>query len=99
MENQVNNFLDVVKKEIGGIEDHLRSDYFRFMGSQLLESDNISIRNTMTQLTSVNGMDMFEKVQQFFTYVKTLRINGSYECEHCGETNTYELVGIGNFFG
>tara|TARA_Y100000768_G_scaffold103261_1_gene75478 strand:- start:123 stop:3845 length:3723 start_codon:yes stop_codon:yes gene_type:complete len=63
MENQINNFLDTVKKEIGGVEDHLRSDYFRFTGSELLESDNISIRNTMTQLTSVNGLDMFEKVE------------------------------------
>ena len=45
------------------------------------------------------SLDMFEKIQAFFVNVKTLRINGSYDCEKCNENNSYELVGIGNFFG
>ena len=43
-------------------------------------------------------MEMFEKVNKFFSNVTKLRINGTYDCEKCSETNSYELDGIANFF-
>ena len=80
--------FEVVAKCINSIID----------GDEIHTRDDFTDKELMSFLDSMS-MEMFEKVQQFFTHVKTLRINGSYECEHCGETNTYELVGIGNFFG
>jgi len=72
--------------------------------NSIIDGDEIHTRDDFTQQELMSfldsmSMDMFEKVQAFFTNVKTLRINGSYDCEKCGESNSYELVGIGNFFG
>ena len=80
--------FEVVAKCINSIID----------GDEIHTRDDFSEKELMSFLDSMS-MDMFEKVQAFFTNVKTLRINGSYDCEKCGESNSYELVGIGNFFG
>ena len=80
--------FEVVAKCINSIID----------GDEIHTRDDFTQKELMSFLDSMS-MDMFEKVQAFFTNVKTLRINGSYDCEKCGENNSYELVGIGNFFG
>jgi len=70
----------------------------------IIDGDEIHTRDDFTEKELMNfldsmSLDMFEKIQAFFVNVKTLRINGSYDCEKCNENNSYELVGIGNFFG
>ena len=67
-------------------------------GDEIHTRDDFSEKELMSFLDSMS-MDMFEKVQDFFTNVKTLKIMGSYECVKCSESNSYELIGIGNFFG
>ena len=72
--------------------------------NSVIDGDEIHTRDDFTQKELMDfldtlSLDMFEKVQAFFVNVKTLRINGSYDCVKCSEANPYELVGIGNFFG
>ena len=72
--------------------------------NSIIDGDEIHTRDDFTEKELMNfldsmSLDMFEKIQAFFVNVKTLRINGSYDCEKCNENNSYELVGIGNFFG
>jgi len=80
--------FEVVSKCINSIID----------GDEIHTRDDFSEKELMSFLDSMS-MDMFEKVQDFFTNVKTLKIMGSYECVKCSENNSYELIGIGNFFG
>ncbi len=67
-------------------------------GDEIHTRDDFTDKELMSFLDSMS-MDMFDKVQQFFTNVKTLKISGTYDCEKCNETSSYELVGVGNFFG
>jgi len=67
-------------------------------GDEVHTRDDFTSKELMSFLDSMS-MDMFEKLQLFFVNVKKLKINGSYDCEKCQESNSYELVGIGNFFG
>ena len=80
--------FEVVSKCINSIID----------GDEIHTRDDFSEKELMDFLDSMS-MDMFEKVQAFFINVQKLKINGSYDCEACGKNNSYELVGIGNFFG
>ena len=80
--------FEVVSKCINSIID----------GDEIHTRDDFSDKELMSFLDSMS-LDMFEKIQAFFVNVKTLRSNGSYDCEKCKENNSYELVGIGNFFG
>ena len=80
--------FEVVSKCINSIID----------GDEIHTRDDFSDKELMSFLDSMS-MDMFEKIQAFFVNVKKLKINGSYDCEKCGENNSYELMGIGNFFG
>ena len=80
--------FEVVSKCINSIID----------GDEIHTRDDFSDKELMSFLDSMS-MDMFEKIQAFFVNVKKLKINGSYDCEKCEKNNSYELMGIGNFFG
>jgi len=67
-------------------------------GDEIHTRDDFTDKELMSFLDSMS-LDMFENIQAFFINVKKLKINGSYECPECKESNSYELVGIGNFFG
>ena len=80
--------FDVVTKCINTIID----------GDEIHTRDDFTDKELMSFLDTMS-MEMFDKIQKFFVNVKKLKINGSYDCEKCQESNSYELVGIGNFFG
>ena len=66
-------------------------------GDEIHTRDDFTDKELLTFLDSMT-MEMFEKVNKFFSNVTKLRINGTYDCEKCSETNSYELDGIANFF-
>jgi len=67
-------------------------------GDEIHTRDDFTDKELMSFLDTMS-LDQFEKVQKFFVNVKKLKLSGSYNCEKCQESNSYELVGIGNFFG
>ena len=66
-------------------------------GDEIHTRDDFTDKELLTFLDSMT-MDMFEGVNKFFSNVKKLHITGTYDCEKCGESNTYDLEGIANFF-
>jgi len=69
----------------------------------VIEGDEIHTRDDFTdkELQSFldnMSMDMFEKIQEFFSSAPHLAINHSYNCQECNTSNTLKLQGIANFF-
>ena len=71
--------------------------------NSIIEGDEIHTRDDFTskELESFldnMSMDMFEKIQEFFSSAPSLVINHSYNCQECNTNNTLKLKGIANFF-
>ena len=69
----------------------------------IINDDEVLSRDDFTDKELSNFIDsmsslMFNKIQQFFQSVKTLKIIKDFECKVCGKSNQIELEGIGNFF-
>jgi len=67
-------------------------------GDEIHTKDDFEDKELQSFLDSMS-MDMFEKVQEFFSSAPNLVINHSYDCQECNTNNTLKLQGIGSFFG
>ena len=69
----------------------------------IIDGDEIHTRDDFTSKEIVSfldsmSMDMFEKVQEFFSSAPSLVIKHNYDCKECNTNNTLDLKGIGSFF-
>ena len=66
-------------------------------GDEIHTKDDFEDKELQSFLDTMS-MDMFEKVQEFFSSAPSLVINHSYNCQECNTSNTLKLQGIANFF-
>jgi hypothetical protein len=66
-------------------------------GDEVHTKDDFTSKELISFLDSMS-MDMFEKVQEFFSSAPSLVINHSYDCQECNTNNTLKLQGIASFF-